>query len=243
MAAPEGDIRAITAAEVQAILDLDFEHAFELYEQKTRENQGTADAEEAHFRAEADRLARENDSSYNEQLEHISSDYKLTSRHYNRIWQGLSRSLAARQREEAAAIEEKWRAARGAQLKRKAEIVDAQLGTARILALCQKFGEAIEVRNAAQKLRDDDQTPELTQIDREFATHFRIMIRRHETEFQNLLTHLNSVVSALKHTADGQKLTAEAVLRKKNAVNATRIIESVSQSPVSPAARDKVIQA
>jgi hypothetical protein len=109
--------------------------------------------------------------------------------------------------------------------------------------MCQRFREAIEVRDAAQKLRDDGQTPELIRIDLEFANRFRTMIRRHETEFRNLLTHLKSVIGALKHRADGRKLTAQAVLNKKNAFNATLIIESVSQPQVSPTARNKVIQA
>jgi hypothetical protein len=241
MATTDRDIRTITTAEVQAILNLDFELAFQLYEQKMQEHRGAEDAE-AHYRAEADRLARENDDSYNEELEQISTDCELTSQRYGRIWQGLSQSRAARQRQEATAIEEKWRAARDIEMRRKAEAVEAQLGTARILAMCQKFEQAIEARDAAQRLRDDNQTPELVRIDVEFADRFRALIRRHEIEYQNLFTHLRSVIEVLKRKADTRKLTAQALLKKRNAFNAPKIIESVSQSPLSPAAREKVLQ-
>jgi phage/plasmid-associated DNA primase len=69
------------------------------------------------------------------------------------------------------------------------------------------------------------------------------LIQRHETEFRDLHTHLKSVIGAIKRKAETKKLTAQAMLKKRNAFNATTIIESVSQTSVSPATREKVLQA
>jgi hypothetical protein len=49
--------------ELQAILSLDFECAFALFKQKTQVADSTAEAEEAHYRAEAERLLHENEDA------------------------------------------------------------------------------------------------------------------------------------------------------------------------------------
>jgi hypothetical protein len=229
--------------ELQAILSLDFERALALFKQKTEGEASTAEAEEAHYQAEAERLLQENEDAYNAQLERISKAFLDESGTYKDIWQRLSQSLVLRQREEAGDLEEKWRKARNIERRRKDETANVQLETARVLAMCQKFEEAIETRNAAQALKADDQTPELQAIDSDFSTRYRALIARHETEFQDLFQHLNSLIQALKDRAQGQRTVANAQLKTQNAANARMIIESVSRHAVSTVARDKVIQA
>jgi hypothetical protein len=227
--------------ELKAIFDLNFELALSLYEQKTKAENDTAEAEEAHYRAEADRLLQENESSFEAQVSRISAKFLDDAQGYQIIWQGLSRSLVDRQRREAADLEAKWKVSRDVERRRKAESAKVQLRTARVLAICEKFQDAITTRNTANALIENDQTPELRAVDADFAGRYRAMIVRHEQEFGDLFTHLESLVSTLKLRAVGEKSVAMAQLRAQNALNAKMMIEGVSQHSVNPITRDRVI--
>jgi hypothetical protein len=243
MAADHPSPGALAEAEMQAILSFDFERAHELSQEKTLAVDRTADLEEAHYLAEAERLTRENEEQYSEKLQGISKDFLTETTNYKTIWQSLCRSLALRQREEAGALEERWRAARDAEGRRKAEHAQVELRTACVLAMCDKFDAAIETRNRAQSLLTDDRTPPLRRLDADFTAQYRAMIARHEVEFRDLFAHLNSLIQALKGRAEGQRSAAHAVLQTQNATDRKRLIEKVVQSQVSPTGRERVIHA
>jgi hypothetical protein len=234
---------ALSKAQFQAILNLDFERAVELSRQKTRIVDHTAVAELAHYQAEADRLVRENEEHYNEKVQGISQDFLAHTSSYKTIWQKLCRALISRQKAEAADLEQRWHSARDLEAHKQADVAHVQLGTARILAMCDKFDEAIEARNHAQSLLTDDHTPGLRKIDADYTKQYRGLISRHELEFKDLFTHLNSLIKALKDKAEGQKSAARALLLSQNASNARVIIESVAQHQTSQSARDTIIQA
>lgn len=128
-------------------------------------------------------------------------------------------------------------------MQHKAEVADTQFGTARIFAFCDCFDKAKRVRDAATRLREEQHTPELSELDEDFTTRYRAMIARHEREFEDLFAHLDYLIRTLKQKAAGQRLTADAKRKRNDAINATLIIEKVSKSAVSPKARDNVIHA
>jgi hypothetical protein len=233
----------IAREEVQAILDFNFELALQLSVEKNQAQQEIADAEENHYWEQADRLMQENESDYNAQLERISATFQADSAKYRDTWKGLSDALGARQRDEARDLEEMWKEARDIERKRKSDAAELQLQTAKVLALCGKFKEAIETRTKANDLIADDNTRELREIDADFAERYRTLITRHEEEFKALVRHLRSLIEALENGAKGQETVAYAELQARNASNARMIIESVSQNSVSPVARDRVLQA
>jgi hypothetical protein len=228
---------------MQAIMAFDFERAHDLANEKILAVDLTAYHEESHYLAEAARLSRENEEHYSEQLREISKEFLTETANYKAVWQSLCRSLALRQREEAAALEERWGAARGAEGARRAEDAQIDLRTACVLAMCAKFDEAIETRNRARSLLADDRTPKLRQIDADYARQYRAMMARHEIEFRDLFAHLNSLIQALKDKAEGQKSAAYAILQTQNADDRNRLIEKVVQGPVSQAGRERVIHA
>jgi hypothetical protein len=235
--------RELSEAEMQAIMAFDFERAHDLAHAKTVAVDRTADLEEAHYLAEAERLTRENEEQYSERLQGISRDYFTETTNYKSVWQSLCRSLILRQRAEASELEHRWSAARSAEGLRKAEHAQVELRTACVLAMCDKFDEAIETRNRARSLLTDDQAPSLRKIDADYTTQYRVMIARHETEFRDLFGHLNSLIQGLKDKAEGQRSAAQAMLKSQNATDKRRLIEKVMQSPVSPIGRDRVIHA
>jgi hypothetical protein len=234
---------ALAQAELKAILNLDFELALDLYSRRTRAVDRATDAEEGHYFREAQRLLDESQEAYAGELTRISTTLLEDSERYKSVWQGLGRSLIDRHRGEAADLEHRWRDARAIEKRRTEEAVEVQLGAARVLAMCQKFCEAIVARDAAQALLVNDETDELRAIDADYAGRYRAMITRHEGEFQDLSVHLNSLMRALNDRAQRERSVAHAHLQAQNASNARMIIESVSENAVSAVARERVIQA
>jgi hypothetical protein len=118
-----------------------------------------------------------------------------------------------------------------------------ELGTARVLAMCEQFDKAIETRKKAQSRLADQETPELREIDTRYAKRYREMIARHEKEFDHLFKYLNSVIRALKDKAEGERAEAQAELQSQDAFRTGIVIETVVEKEEDPRTRDRVIQA
>jgi hypothetical protein len=95
--------------------------------------------------------------------------------------------------------------------------------------MCEKCDEAIE--------------PRPRKINADYAKRYRWLISRHELEFKDLFTHLNSLIKTLKGKAEEQKSAVMALLNGQKASNAGLSIESVAQQKISQRARDAVIRA
>ena len=229
--------------ELNAILALDFERALELSRQKCQDLTDQAADEEEHYREQAVLLSQQNYEAYNEKLNEIREEYQQTAEKHKAVWQGYCRTLVKKQREEADELEMRWRDARAEEMRRTTEVANARLSTARILAMCNQFENAIEVRDSAQRLIDSEKTSRVRQIDIDFAKRYRKMTARHFSEFQYLHKHLTSLMDTMREKVKAQKLTAEADLMMEEARNASLIIQTVSKEALSPVAKENVIRA
>ena len=154
--------------EIDAIYEMNFEEACELTQRKYQYYDDETENEKAHYEEQAQILEQQNYEEYNSEISRISQDYLQTAERYKNLWQEYCKTLVARHREEASDLEQQWREARDIQIARSTEQAEASFGTARILAMCELYDKAIEIRNAAQDVITDNNTPELQKIDIDF---------------------------------------------------------------------------
>lgn len=238
----EEELAEIEQKEVSAILDLDFERALDISKQRKQTQQDEADDEEAFYQEQAEILSQKNQAIYNQKLESISQEFLENSNKFKQLWQGYCNALAERQRDEAHELEQKWRQARSVEIQRTTEAAKARLSTARVLAMCQQFEKAVEVRDSAQSLIDNEKTDRVKSLDRDYTQQYRQMTKRHFQEFQYLYEQLKKLLKTLKEKAETQKIDAEATLRTEEVHNTSMIMETVSRNPVSPATRENLMK-
>ena len=228
--------------EIEAIIQLDFEKAVSLAHNRFRYFDDEAENEKAHYEEQAMLLEQQNFDQYNEEINRITQDYLQNADHFKNLWQDYCKALVSRHREEAEEMERQWRIARDNQIARANELAQTSFGTARLLAMCEMFDKAIEIRNNAQEHANDNNSPELQKIDREFTDRFQQMTKRHFAEYQYLHKHLKSLMRTLRERANAQRKTAEANLQVEQAQNTTLILETVVKEGVSPKAKESLIQ-
>lgn len=232
--------------EIDAILKLDFERAFavsrrKIQQKKSRESSKLA-SEEAYYENQSQLLTQQVFDDYNSELTGIRQQYLDDAEYYKNIWQRYCKNLVNKQREEADFLEQKWREAREIAIERENETAKTKLATARLLAMCKLYKNAIDVRDNAQNMIDQSKSPEVKNIDREFAKQYQKMTRRHYAEFQYLYGHLRSLMQTLRTNADTLREKAEANLEVEKARNNTLIIKTVATDKVSQQTKEKIFQ-
>lgn len=228
--------------EVDAITDLNFEKAKMLTQKKYQYLDDETENEKAHYEEQAQILEQQNYEDYNAEIGRISQDYLQNAEYYKNLWQEYCKALVDRHHQEAEELEQKWRDARNLQYARTAQQAHASLGTARMLASCEQFDQAIEIRDAAQETISNINSPDLQKIDIDFTQRYQHMIKRHFAEYQYLHRHLKSLMKTLREKANAQKKTAESNLQVEQARNTTLILETVVKESVSMKAKDSLIQ-
>ncbi|OHT05721.1 hypothetical protein TRFO_05887 [Tritrichomonas foetus] len=238
----EEEAQADMKSELEAIVELDFEKAFSLAHKRFQYFDDEAENEKAHYEEQAQILEQQNYDQYNDEINRISQDYLQNADHYKNMWQDYCKALVVQHRSEAAEMERQWREARDIQIARANEKAQASYGTARILAMCDMYDKAIELRNNAQEAAADINSPELQKIDIEYTDRFQHMTKRHFAEYQYLHRHLKALMRTLRERANAQRKTAEANLQVEQAQNTTLILETVVKEGVSPKAKESLIQ-
>lgn len=228
--------------EIDAIIEMNFEEACELTQRKYQYLDDETENEKAHYEEQAQILEQQNYEEYNNEISRISQDYLHTAEHYKNLWQEYCKTLVVRHREEAAILEQQWREARKVQIARSTKQAEASFGTAQILAMCELYDKAIEIRDAANDVINDNNSPELQKIDIDFTARFQYMTKRHFAEYQYLHRHLKALMRTLRERANAQKKTAEATLRVEQAQNSSLILETVIKEGVSMKAKESLIQ-
>lgn len=228
--------------EIDAIIEMNFEEACELTQRKYQYYDDETENEKAHYEEQAQILEQQNFEEYNNEITRISQDYLQTAEHYKNLWQEYCKTLVARHREEASNLEQQWREAREVQIDKSKEQAEASFGTARILAMCEMYDEAIKIRDAANNVITDNNSPELQKIDIDFTARFQYMTKRHFAEYQYLHRHLKALMKTLRERANAQKKTAEATLQVEQAQNSSLILETVIKEGVSMKAKESLIQ-
>lgn len=232
--------------EIEAILNLDFERAFVVSQRnmqiQTAKLYEESENEHAYYQNQSEMLTQQIFEEYNTELTDIRQTYLDNAEYYKTVWQDYCKKLVQKQRDEAALLETKWREARNHIIRNTKETMNTKLATARLLAMCKLFDDAIEVREEAQTIGDKKKSPEIRKIDREFAKQYKNMTSRHYAEFQYLYQHLRSLMSTLRTKADTMRKTAEANLEVEKARNNAIIIKTVAEDNVSRTAKERIFQ-
>jgi hypothetical protein len=237
------DVDNLRQLELDAIQNFDFERAREILQRTVSTVDESAIKEEAHYHSQAIRLSEENHAAYEEELSSITEIFKENSISCKNAAQEDCRRLVARHRAEAEGLAQRWREARALELARNLEIANAQLDTARTLAIAYAFDEAVQLRDAAYALQNNEKAENVKAVDRDFVGRWRDMTKRHAQDYQLLYDHVNSHILVLKNKAEFQKQAAEATLKAEEAATTTMILDKVCENAVSPVAREKVFQA
>ena len=120
---------------------------------------------------------------------------------------GRAKALAARHRREAEELELKWREIYDRAYKDAEARLESSLTSARLLAKCDNYEHAINVRDAMKEI---DRTQVIECCD-SFKRQYAMMMKRHETEFEHLHLLFQSHVQLLRN--DSQQLALEATSR------------------------------
>lgn len=228
--------------ELHAISNLDFEKALEFSQKRNQLQAEDSFNEQIHYEEQAQMLLQQNFDDYNEELNFISQQYLENARRITAHWQEQCQNLVIKHREEANKLESQWRKTRHLEFSRNSAASAASLETARILALCENYDEAIDVRNSAQNRSEVAKPPEVKRIDREFYKRYKIMTKRHYSEYQLLHKHLKSLLKSLRNRAETLKKNAESDLRVEEARNNTLIIQTLVKDGANSPSKEKVIQ-
>lgn len=232
--------------EIDAILNLDFEKALQVsrrnFEKKKSQEYSKFATEEAYYENQSQLLTQQVFEDYKSELTDISQQYLDDAEYYKNVWQNYCKGLVAKQRDEADILEQRWREAREIEISRANETAKTKLATARLLAMCKLYENAIDARDEAQSMIDQSKSPEVKQIDRAFAKQYKKMTQRHYAEFQYLYGHLRALMQTLRSNADSLKKKAEANLEVEKARNNTLIIKTVANEKLSQEAKEKLIQ-
>lgn len=228
--------------ELDAILRLDFEQAVELAKKRYKFNDDEALNEQMHYEEQAQLLSQQNFDNYTEEVNNIKNDFLRRAEKIKASWQGQCQKLVARQRLEVEQFEQKWRKTRKMAMNRINICSQTSLTTAKLLAMCENYDEAIDIRNSAQNNQITENTAEVKNIDKEFAVRYKNMIKRHFNEFLLLHKNLKSFLITLRERAEGLKKNAEMNLQVEEAINSAMIIQAISKEGFNPTVKEKVIQ-
>lgn len=226
--------------ELDAILQLDFERAFKISTYRFNDHE-ESDEIESHYEEQSEMMSQHNYSAYNDKITQISQDYLANADRYKSIWQVYCHNLVQRQREDAEKLEAKWRSYRESVQQRIRERAESSLSTARLLASCNAYEEAISVRDNAQRTMETLVTPEVVEVDKMFTSRYQHMIKRHYAEFQYLHKHLKQLMKALRDRAETLKVHAEADLKVDEAQTPTLIMKSVAGQNMSDRSKEKLL--
>ncbi|OHS96063.1 hypothetical protein TRFO_37814 [Tritrichomonas foetus] len=227
--------------ELTAIYNLDFERALELSKKRYQYDDTECFEEQIHYEEQAQILAQQNFDDYNQEINLISKEFLNNAENFKTRWKNYCQNLVEKHRQEAEQLEKKWRQTRKKEINRNCLTSETSLETARLLALCEHYNEAINLRDSAKSKTTSKKTPEIKLIDREFTKRYQLMIKRHYNEFQLLHRNLRSLLKSLRERAEALKKKAEANFQVENARNTTLIIQAVAKDSINPVAKEKVI--
>lgn len=229
--------------ELDAILRLDFEQAVELAKKRYKFNDDEALNEQMHYEEQAQILSQQNFDDYNEEINNIRKEFYHTSQKIKSLWQDQCKKLVAKHRYEAEMFEKKWKKTRKLVKNRINICSETSLATAKLLAMCEQYDQAIDIRNSAQNNQTQSENiAEVKKIDREFSLRYKNMIKRHFSEYILLHKNLRTLLKTLKERAEVMKKSAEFNLQVEEARNTTLIIQAISKEGFNSSVKEKVIQ-
>jgi hypothetical protein len=229
--------RALTGQKREAIRSLDFERAYNISREILQVREGEVAEQQRSFFdlfAEDDGRSQRDIETQQETIFARCEDWIAAVKCE---YQQAAQILAQKHRREAQLLTDKWRA-----LHRQAQC-DAHgraatyILSARILAECDSFESAIDVRDGAEEIRAAD----LSEYCAAYRQQFQFMLRRHEAEFDQLHTLLKNYVFMRKLEAEELMLAAEEEHMRVGSEQSANRIGNVLQAMDSSAQRTETI--
>lgn len=204
----EKTVHQLGREKTAAIANLDFESAYTISQDMlTRHEKDTIARRQRYI----DSVFGENGSTAKDKLEMekelINMDAARELRAVKQDYIVKAKSLAAKHRSEAEELELKWREIYDRAYKDAETRLESSLISARLLAKCDNYEHAINVRDSTKEI---DRTQVIECCDG-FKRQYAMMMKRHETEFEHLHLLFKSYVQLLRN--ESEQLTLEATSR------------------------------
>lgn len=146
-----------------------------------------------------------------------------------REYASIAKILAQKQRNEAQALEQKWRDLY-TRTKRDAENrLETSLISARLLARCDNYDQAISVRDATRGI---DKTKMIECCDG-FKKQYKLMMARHDAEFDRLYALFRDYALMLENQSQEMEIAAEAKCAADESEQNVTVIDAVLRSTKS----------
>lgn len=204
----EKTVHELGREKTAAIANLDFESAYDINQRILTQHEIDTDVKRRKY---IDNIFGENGSFAKDRLmmerQSIDMDEQREIRAVKQDYVSKARSLAAKHRREAEELELKWREIYERTYKEAETRLESSLISARLLAKCDNYQSAINVRDATKEI---DRTQVIECCDG-FKRQFAMMMKRHETEFEHLHLLFKSYIQLLKN--ESEQLTLEATSR------------------------------
>ena len=239
----ESEIQQAFKDELKAILDLDFDKAYEIHQMNTRESEDNTEATISHYLDQIQIRSQSNKSQYSIYLREIIGSYKNDIKDYRNIWKVYCKKLVKRQREEAKQLEEEWIALHEETVDRYHAAAKSTLSTAIVLAQCQKYEEATQVKNRVETVLQSSSTPATRNIDKLFQQRYEQLIIRHQEEFNHLHQHLVWIIKLLRQYAETEKARAQQDFDVNESHTSSLLISHIASKPMEREKKIKVISA
>ena len=172
--------------------------------------------EHAHYLNEAEKLKQFYIHSYQKEVNQISADYRGEAELLLQEGKELCLKMAEDQREEVRKLVEEWDNARNRQIEHETETYNSRKETAKVLATYSCFETAKQIKNVVEK-EESKRSEQLKSIDCLYMEQFKLMISRHEKDFNLLFQRVRAKVQSsrkdaefLKKKADADKITKDS---------------------------------
>lgn len=146
-----------------------------------------------------------------------------------REYASIAKILAQKQRNEAQALEQKWRDIY-TRVKRDAENrFETSLISARLLARCDNYDQAISVRDATRGIDKS----RMIDCCNGFKKQYKVMTARHDAEFDRLYSLFKDYAMMLEHQSQEMEIAAEAKCAADESEQNVSVIDAVLRSTTS----------
>ena len=197
--------------------------------------------EHAHYLNEAEKLKQFYIQSYQKEVHQISEDYRGEAELLLQEGKELCLKMAEDQREEVNSLIEDWENARNRQMEHEKETYNSRKETAKVLAIYSCFETAKQIKNVVEK-EESKRSEQLKAIDSLYMEQFKLMIARHEKDFNLLFERVRAKVQSSRKDAEFLKKKADADKITRDSEIPVVIMSSVTKQTKHEETKKLVIQ-
>ena len=222
----------------EAISNMDFESAYALSKKILDFRKQTCEDLQTMIFAQMDADNAQHTRNYELECESIQLKQERESRAIKQEFKRTAMILAEKHRNEAKALEKKWRALFMQAIEDAESRTQTAKKTARILAQCDMYDKAISLRD---NIKNDDKCAK--ECLEGFKRQYKLMTERHEHEFDQLHLSIKNYMTVLRKQSKEMKIAANAAKvaeeSQHNAVAINSVFDMTNDESIRKSAIDK----